>query len=177
MSDVVSRCKALFGKLHFRMEGAKDKNARMHRIVIKRIRRTLEESIHDFEVVAFARHPPTPDRQMERHFLQVSFCHCFFLLRKYASNLPSNPQRRTLQVAKMRQAIASLYICIVYRTFIPLRVRNTNKQTIFFICRPQESECPEREVICPYCQLSQKAKDQKEHEGYCGSRYSHYYKK
>ena len=53
----------------------------------------------------------------------------------------------------------------------------TNKQTIFFICRPQGSECPEREVICPYCQLSQKAKDQKEHEGYCGSRYSHFYYK
>ncbi len=42
---------------------------------------------------------------------------------------PSNPQRRMLQVAKMRQAIVSQFICIVYCAFILLRVRNTNKQT------------------------------------------------
>ena len=42
---------------------------------------------------------------------------------------PSNPYQRMLQVAKMHQAIVSQFVCIVYHTFILLRVRNTSKQT------------------------------------------------
>ena len=54
----------------------------------------------------------------------------FNVLRKSATNLPSNYHWQMLQVAKMCQAIVSQLICIVYHTFICWEfVIQANKQT------------------------------------------------